>query len=187
MSKSWSLLALLVLLAACRKEETLPPLSDAESAAVQARAYSFKVYPGSRFLQPQTELFRKAHFVLHPDAVQAPPTAAYESDASVADVAKFYAEDSGFGRVADSEANGFSSVKPAAYMTKGELAADLPSIKPILEKLSMQVDDSKAVGAYVGAHVNGTHTRPRITIQRPYFDVATSRVIDKTLIIMVRE
>lgn len=176
----------ILLLASCRREAQAP-LSGAESADVQARTYSFKVYPGSRFLQPQTELFRKAHFVLHPEAVQAPPTAAYESDAAVEAVAGFYAAEYGFPKVAESEANGFSSIKPNAYFTSGDLAKDLPAIKPILEKLEMKVDESKAIGLYRGAHINGTETRPRVTIQRPYFDVATSRVVDKTLILMVRE
>jgi len=187
MSKMSAFVVAVLLVTSCRREELTPPLSSAESAEVQARAYSFKVYPGSRFLQPQTELFRKAHFVLHPEAVQAPPTAAYESEGSVEQVAQFYAREYGFSKVAESEANGFSSIKPNAYYTSGDLATDLPSIKPILEKLEMKVDESKAVGSYRGAHINGTDTRPRVTIQRPYFDVATSRVIDRTLILMVRE
>lgn len=178
---------MIVALASCRKEETMPPLSPDESAAVQARSYSFQIYPGSRFVESQTDLFRKAHFVLHPEAVQAPPTAAYESDASVEDVARFYAENYRFGQVAESEANGFSSIKPPAYFTRGDLAKDLPAIQPILDKLQIKVDPSKAVGQYRGAHISGTPTRPRVTIQRPYFDIGTSTVVDKTLIIMVRE
>ena len=45
---------------------------------------------------------------------------------------------------------------------------------------------SKAVGSYKGAYVSPRPNRPQVTIQRPYFDVTTSKVVDRTMILMSR-
>jgi len=177
----------IMVLSGCRKEETLQPLSEYESADVQARAYNFQVYPGAKFLEAETALLRRAHFVLQPEATEAPPMALYETDAPLEDVTKFYAEKYGYPRVAENELNNFSSARPAAYFTTGDLAKDTEQVKPILEKLKATVDTSKAVGAYRGAHISATGNMPRVTLQRPYFNLVRGEVVDKTLIVMVRE
>jgi len=177
----------IVVLSGCRKEETLQPLSEYESADVQARAYNFQIHPGAKFLEAETALLRRAHFVLQPDATEAPPMAMYETDAPLEEVATYYAEKYGFPRVAENELNNFSSAKPAAYFTTGDLAKDTEQVKPILEKLKSTVDTSKAAGPYRGAHISATGNMPRVTLQRPYFNLVRGEVADRTLIVMVRE
>ncbi len=162
------------------------PLSDHESADVQAKAFNFQVYPGAQFLDSQTDLLRRAHFVMQPDAVDAPPLAVYETEAPLEDVAEFYAGKYGY-TLAQNEANSFKTVKPLAYYLTGDLAADAQGIAPVVEKLKIGTDISKATGAYRGAHFQAQASLPRVSLQRPYFDVARSEVVDRTLIVMVRE
>ncbi|HVT44733.1 MAG TPA: hypothetical protein VMT00_10110 [Thermoanaerobaculia bacterium] len=183
------LLLFLILLVstACRKEAELAPLSEYESADVQAQAYNFHVFPGSRFLQAQTELLRRAHFAMQPEATEAPPMAVYDTDASIEDVARFYASRYGYPQIAANEAANFSSIRPLAYYTSGDLATDAAAVKPILEKLGMESDVSKAVGPYRGAYVASQRNLPRVNIQRPYHDVFAGEIVDRTLILMVRE
>ena len=174
------------LMMACQKESAIKPLSEYESADLQARAYNFQVYPGARFLEKQTELLRKAHFVMAPNATEAPPMAMYDTEASLDQVAKFYADKYGY-ELAANETNNFSSVKPEAYLISGNLSTDAQNIKPIIEKLGVPSDLSKAQGEYRGAHISPAENMPRVTVQRPYFDVANSQTVDRTLILMVRE
>ncbi len=177
----------LFVLASCRSEE-LQPLSEYETADLKASAYNFHVYPKAKFLSAQTDVLRKAHFAMQPGAKKAPPMAMYDSDAPIEAVGKFYAEKYGYGSVAESEVNNFSSLKPRAYYLRGNLAADSSAIKPILEKLKMTTDISKAFGEYRGAHISPRPPDlPRVTIQRPYFDLVSSTVVDRTLIIIVKE
>jgi hypothetical protein len=39
---------------------------------------------------------------------------------------------------------------------------------------------------YKAAQIEPRPNRPRNTIQRPYFDVTTSQVVDRTMILMAR-
>jgi hypothetical protein len=189
MSRSLRILALSLLIvaaAACRQEKAVEPLSDYESADVQAKAFNFQIYPGARFVENQTELLRRAHFVMNPDATEAPPMAVYDTDAPLEEVAKFYAGKYGY-ELAQNEANDFKTVKPQAYYTTGELAASAESVKPIADQLNLKPDYSKAQGPYRGAYFSPQVTLPRVTLQRPYFDLQSSQIVDKTLIVMVRE
>lgn len=180
--------SLLVAMTACqKKEEALQPLDEYTSADLQAAGNNFYVYSGARFLPDMTNLFRRAHFVLHPGATTAPPIACYESDATVQQVAEFYAQKYGYPEVAANEVNNFSSVAPRAYYRSGDLAADTRQIDTVLQKLQMKVDISKAAGNYNGAHISPKPDFPRVTIQRPYFDPNRSAVVDKTLILIVKE
>ena len=63
---------------------------------------------------------------------------------------------------------------------------DAKAIEPLIQKLNLQTDVSKATGRYRAAELAPRPNRPRVTIQRPYFDVTTSQVVDKTLILMSR-
>lgn len=177
---------LLVSLAAC-KEEKVTPLSEYESADAAAAAHNFQVYPKAEFLPQLTEVLRRAHFEFHPQAKQAPPTAAYHVDATVEQVAEFYATRYGHGRVAPNSVDNFSSAAPAAYYRGGDLHADASAATEIMRRLKIESDISKAAGTYKGAHISATQNFPRVTIQRPYFDQLKSEVVDKTLIIMVKE
>lgn len=179
------LAALMTFVLSCGGEKA-EPLSDAESADVQAKAFNFQVYPGAQFLDGQTDLLRRAHFVMQPDAVDAPPLAVYDTDGSLGDVAKFYAEKYGY-TLAENEANDFKTIKPSAYYLTGDLAADAAGIAPVAEKLQTGTDISKATGSYRGAYFEAQTSLPRVSLQRPYFDIAKSEVIDRTLIVMVRE
>jgi hypothetical protein len=173
--------AALAMLASCR-EEKLEPVAAGEAAAVQAKAYNFHVYPGASFLEQQTDVLRRAHFVQHPDAADAPPMAVYEAEAPVEQVAAFYADKYGYPTVAESA----GAQAPKAYYTSGDLSESL-AIRPITEKLGMNLKFEGLSGPWRGAHIAPRPDMPRVTLQRPYFDFVNDRVVDRTLIIMVRE
>lgn len=162
-------------------------MSAEESAELQAHAYNFQVYPGAKFLEEQTELLRRAHFILQPDAIEAPPMAMYSTAAPLEEVAQFYASKYGYERIAPDEVNEFSSVKPAAYYTEGDLAADAQAVVPILEQMNRTLSLDRISGRWKGAHISTRDDMPRVTLQRPYVDIANDRVVDETLILMVRE
>ena len=175
-----------VALTACAKEETRP-MTEYESADAEAAAFNFQVYPKAEYLPKMTDLLRRAHFVLFPEHKEAPPTAAYHTDDSVEAVAQFYATKYGHGEVAPNAVNNFSATPPKAYYRTGDVRADAEAAAPVLQKLNLKSDLTKATGTYKGAHISLTGQYPRVTIQRPYFDHQQSAMIDKTLIIMVKE
>ncbi len=175
--------AALLIAAGCR-EEKLEPMEAGEAAGVQAKAYNFVVYPGARFLEQHTDVMRRSHFVLNPNAADAPPMAVYESDAPVEEVAKFYADKYGYSLAENAGAD--PAAKPKAYFTSGDLSESL-AIKPITEKLGMKLKFENLSGPWRGAHISPRVDMPRVTLQRPYFDYVNDGVIDKTLILMVRE
>ena len=51
--------------------------------------------------------------------------------------------------------------------------------------MNMPLDVSKARHVRA-AEIAPRPNRPRVTIQRPYFDLTTSQVVDRTLILMSR-
>ena len=183
-----TILAMVVLLAGagCR-DEPLEPMTTYQSGELQARAYDFQVYPESRFKEELTLALRRAHLLLNPGLVEAPPMALYETDAAVEDVAKFYIEKYGYGQLAPNEVNDFSAVKPSAFLTTGDLAADAAAIAPIAEKLNYSFEPSRISGTWKGAHITPRDRFPAVSIQRPYIDVVHDRVVDKTLITLMRE
>ena len=179
-----SMLFILVAAGGCRKESSL---SEYESPDAQAKGYNFIVYPGSRFLAELTEMVKKAHFVIVPTDKEAPATAIYDTDAPLEDVATFYAKQYGYGKVAPDVTGNLSSAKPPAYYTSGDLHADELTVKPILDKMNVQVDYSKAKGKYRGANIDAQPNRPHVTLSRPYFDTVSQKVIDRTMIMLIRE
>jgi hypothetical protein len=166
------ILLLVSLAAGCNKEDEYS----------EPEAFSFVVYPGSRYLGQITEATRQAHKVIKPNE-EPPPVAVYDTDASVEDVANFYAKSYGYSTVAPDNLN---SKNPPAYYRGGDLATDNKNVVPLLAKLNLKTDVSKAVGAYKAAEIAPRPNRPRVTIQRPYFDVTKSEVVNKTLILMSR-
>lgn len=169
-----ALLTAALLFAACKGEE---------EEYAEPEAFSFVIYPGSRYLGQLTEKTKEAHKVMNPNT-EPPPTAIYDADATVEEVAGYYAKQYGYAQVAPSAGGG--AAKPQAYYTTGDLAVDNANLKDLLPKLNLQTDLSKAVGTYRGAFISPRPNRPRVTIQRPYFDVTTSQVVDRTLILMSR-
>jgi hypothetical protein len=165
-----ALLALAMLFAGCGREEEL----------AEPDAFSFVVYPGARYLGQLTESTRQAHKVMDPNK-EPPPTAIYDTDAPLQQVADFYAQQYGYSGVATD-----SAAKPPAYYRDGDLGADAKAIEPLLQKMSLGTDVSKASGPYKSAEIAPRPNRPRVTVQRPYFDVTTSQVVDRTLILMSR-
>jgi hypothetical protein len=173
-----SLIAALVLLSiagGCKKEDQYN----------EAEAFSFVVYPGARYLGGISDLTRQAHKVLKPNE-EPPPVAVYDTDATVEQVAEFYAKSYGYKEVAPDATNNLSAAKPAAYYRTGDLAADAKGIEGLLPKLNMKTDITKATGSYRAADIEPRPNRPRVTVQRPYFDVTTSQVVDRTMILMSR-
>ena len=168
-----ALLVLTAMFAGCKGKEEL----------AEPEAFSFVVYPGSRYLGQVTESFKNAHKTLYP-ANEPPPTAIYDTDAPVEQVADYYAKQYGYSQVAAEEGSG--SAKPPAYYRTGDIGADVNAIGDLLQKMNLQVDKSKATGMYKAAEIAPRPNRPRVTVQRPYFDVTTSQVVDKTLILMSR-
>lgn len=180
-------LATVALVLGCNKEKDVQPLDEYQSADLQAQGNNFYVYAGAQFLPQVTDVLRRAHFVLHPGATSAPPVAAYQSDATVQQIAEFYAQKYGYPGVAPNETNNFSSVPPLAFYRAGDLQTDAKGIESIAPKLGLKTDIAKAQGKYTGAQINPKPDFPRVTIQRPYFDPTTSQVVDKTLIILAKD
>jgi hypothetical protein len=171
---------LLVLLAAtfvvsgCRGKEKV----------AEPEAFSFVVYPGARYLGQITESIKAAHRVMNPGE-EPPPTAVYDVDAPIEQVAAYYAKQYGYAAVAAQAAPAGAS-QPQAYYRKGDLGADAKTIADLLKKMNLTTDVTKASGNYVAAEIAPRPNRPRVTIQRPYFDVVTSQVVDRTYILMTR-
>lgn len=164
-------------LAGCGKEDD----SD------DADAFSFVTYPGSRYLAQLTELTKQAHKILKPGQ-EPPPVAIYDTDASIDEVANFYVKSYGYSGVAPDATNNMSAAKPPAYRRSGDLATDNanPQFMELFGKLGVKPDVTKAKGQYQAVEIAPKPNRPRVTIQRPYFDVTTSQVVDRTLVLMAR-
>ena len=157
-----------------------------EKEESEEEAFSFVVYPGAHYLPHLTELTKQAHKVITPNSPEPPPTAIYDTDASVDDVANFYVKAYGYPGVAPDATNNLSAAKPPAYRRSGDIATDVKSIEPLLTKMNLHPDLSRATGAYKAVEVAAKPNRPRVTIQRPYYDVTTSQVVDRTIILMAR-
>jgi hypothetical protein len=171
------LLALVAVLplAGCRHKEN--PSNEPES-------FAFVVYPGSRYLPQLTEVTKNAHKVVQPNQ-DPPPTAIYDTDAPVDKVAEYYAKEYGY-TIAPDATNNLSSAKPPAFYRSGDLQTDIQAAKPIADKMKLNFDITKAQGKYRAAEMEPKPNRPRVTIQRPYFDVTTSQTVDRTMILMAR-
>jgi hypothetical protein len=170
-----ALLVLTALVAGCKgKEEFAEP-----------EAFSFVVYPGSRYLGQLSETTKNAHRTMSPGA-EPPPIAIYDTDAPVEQVAEYYAKEYGYKEIAADQTNNLSAAKPPAYYRTGDLHTDAVAIQDLLKKMGMPTDISKAQGAYRAADILPRPNRPRVTVQRPYFDATTSTVVDRTLILMAR-
>ncbi|MDQ6803153.1 MAG: hypothetical protein M3041_20305 [Acidobacteriota bacterium] len=169
------LMVLIATLPGCKREE--------KSASEQPATFTFTVYPGSRYLAQLTELDKRADATMKPN-VTPPPIAIYDSDAPLDAVANFYANSYGYTKVAADATNNLSAAKPAAYYRNGDLYMDVKGIEPLLKKLNVNTDFSKAQGKYRAVEIESKMNRPRVTIQRPYFDVINSQVVDRTMILM---
>jgi hypothetical protein len=146
---------------------------------IDHETYRFVVCPGSRFLGNLTELTRAASLLVIPASV--PPTVAiFDTDAPVSDVAAYYLTEYHYAVELQ------TSTGAPAYMRSGELLVDLRNAVPLLARLGVPVDMQKAVGRYVAVEIFPRADRPRVTLQRPYFDVLHSRVVDRTMILMSR-
>ncbi len=163
-------------IAGCRKE-------NKEAPAAEPDTFTFTVYPGARYLAELTELAKQAHVVSKPGEL-APPTAFYDTEATLDAVASFYAKAYGIQTIAPDASNNLSPTKPPAYYRNGDLQNDVKSIEGLLQKLKVKTDISKAQGKYRAVEIDAKPNRPRVTIQRPYFDVTKSQVVDRTIILM---
>ena len=161
--------------AGCKSEKSAP--------ATEPQAFAFAVYPGAVYLEQLTELTKRANAIIKPNQTP-PPVAIYDTDAPVDAVADYYAKTYGYGRVAPDATNNLSAAKPAAYFRTGELQTDVKAIESLLKQLNVKTDISKAQGRYRAAEIEPKKNRPRVTVQRPYFDVTKSQVIDRTMILM---
>ena len=124
-----------------------------EKKTAEQEAFSFTIYPGSRYLAQLTDLWKQAHRVLKPNE-DVPPIAIYDTDAPLDKVAEFYAQSYGYNKVAPDATNNLSSAKPPAYYRTGDLAKDVAGIVPVAQKLNLKLDPSKAMGAYRAAEID---------------------------------
>jgi hypothetical protein len=181
MTRTTRLLAAAMLIAlvaaGCSKEK--------KNETTEPEAFAFTIYPGSRYLAQLTDLWKQAHKIFRPTD-DVPPIAIYDTDAPLEKVAEFYAQSYGYNTVAPDATNNLSSAKPPAYYRSGDLAKDAAGIVPVAQKLNLKLDPTKATGAYRAAEIDPKPNRPRVTIQRPYFDASTSQTVDRTLIMMTR-
>src|SRR5260370_11012949 len=169
-----ALMLLSVALTGCKSEK---------SEQSEPATFTFTVYPGSQYLAELTELFKRAATVINPNTTP-PPIAIYDADAPLDAVATFYAKTYGYTKVASDATNNLSAAKPPAYYRNGDLSADIKAVEPLIKKLNLTVDVSKALGKYRAVEIESKMNRPRVTIQRPYFDVIKSQVVDRTMILM---
>ena len=165
-----------LVIAGCKGEKKVSP---------EPETFQFTIYPGSRYLQQVTEVFKQAS-KLYSQNGEIPPMAIYDTDASVEQVAQFYANAYGYPAIAPAPPSDPNAAKPLAYYRTGDMATDIKAGADMIKKLNLNVDVSKAVGTYRAAEIAGKTTRPRVTIQRPYFDITTSQVVDRTIILMAR-
>lgn len=166
-----------VVAAGCGKEK--------KNETNESDTFSFTIYPGARYLAPLTDLWKQARKVFLPND-EVPPIAIYDTDAPLEKVAEFYAQSYGYSTIAPDATNNLSSAKPPAYYRNGDLQRDVSAIVSVAQKLNLKLDPSKAVGNYRAAEIEPKPNRPRVTIQRPYFDASTSQTVDRTLIMMTR-
>jgi hypothetical protein len=157
-----------------------------EKSAPEQQTFAFVVYPGAKYLPQVTELFKKAHKTLKPSE-EPPPIAVYDTDAPLEDVANYYSNNYGYGKVAPDATNNLSAAKPPAYFRSGDLGGDAKATEELLKKMNQPTDVSKAVGAYKAAEIEAKPSRPHVTVERPYFDPTQSMVVDRTLILMSRQ
>ncbi len=169
-----ALMLLSLALTGCKSEK---------SEQSEPATFTFTVYPGSRYLAELTELFKRAATVINPNTTP-PPIAIYDADAPLDAVATFYAKTYGYTKVASDATNNLSAAKPPAYYRNGDLSTDIKAVEPLMKKLNLTVDVSKAQGKYRAVEIESKMNRPRVTIQRPYFDVIKSQVVDRTMILM---
>jgi hypothetical protein len=169
-------LVCLVAVAGCKNKET--------QSSDDIPGFSFTVYPGSHYLAQLTDARKKALQQVNPREAAA-PMAIYEVDAPVEQVAEYYAKAYGYSKVAPDAAD-LSVTKPPAYYRSGDLNSDTKAIESLLPKIGLQTDVSKAQGKYKAAEIEAKTNRPHVTVQRPYFDVSTSQVVDRTMILMAR-
>jgi hypothetical protein len=181
MKRSTRLLAAAMLVAlvvaGCGKEK--------KNESAEPESFAFTIYPGSRYLAQLTDLWKQARKVFRPND-DVPPIAIYDTDAPLDKVAEFYAQSYGYNKVAPDATNNLSSAKPPAYYRTGDLSNDVAGIVPVAQKLNLKLDPSKATGPYRAAEIDPKPNRPRVTIQRPYFDASTSQKVDRTLIMMTQ-
>jgi hypothetical protein len=157
-----------------------------EKPASEESTFAFVVYPGAKYLSQLSDLFKQAHKVIKPNE-EPPPNAVYDTDAPIEDVATYYAQQYGYGKVASDATNNLSAAKPAAYFRTGDLNADAKVTQDVMQKLNVKADLSKAVGAYKAAEIEAKPNRPHVTLERPYFDPTRNEVVDRTLILMLRQ
>ena len=167
------------------KKVVLPILFVLAIAGCKEKKEAFVVYPNAQALPQLTDLFKRGAQAIAPDR-PIPPQQLFDVDAPVDEVATFYAKENGFPSVAPDATGNLSSVKPPAYFRTGDLGVDAAGMQPILQKLNMNVDITKAKGTYRAAEVSANGEKPRVTVQRPYFDPNKQQVIDRTLIIMAK-
>lgn len=163
---------LIALLAAC---------GGGEEEIGESEPFSFVIYPGSRYLGQLTEATKQAHRLIAPEQ-EPPPTAIYDTEAPLDEVAAHYAKQYGY----DLSAAAAPGKEQKVMQRTGELATDVKAIEPLLRQMNMPTDVSKASGTYKAIELAPKPNRPRVTIQRPYFDVTTSEVVDRTMILMSR-
>lgn len=177
----------LAITAGCRKEPVLEPLPPSEAAAIRAQAWDFHVYPGATELGAQEDLLRRASLALDPAKKEPPALGMWDTDDPLEDVAAFYSGKYQYGEISPSDAPLPDGSKPLAWRSEGDLATDAAAIRPVLERLGMKSDTTAAIGTYRSVTMRGTTGLPRVSIQRPYFDVFEGKVVDRTLVLLVRE
>ena len=164
-----------LVLAGCKTEKT--------TATVEPQAFTITPYPGAVYLTQLSDVTKRAFTLIHPKDAP-PPVAIYDTDAPLETVADFYAKTYGIDRIASDPTNNLSAAKPPAYYRVGDLQTDVKAIDALLKQMKMNTDITKAQGKYRAAEIEPKTNRPRVTIQRPYFDVTKSQVIDRTMILM---
>ena len=168
--------ALILLLASACGQERLEKVEE----YVSQDPWAELAYPGAEQRVEQEDLLRKAHFLANPSADSAPHVEAYSTPDPLNEVAAFYARKYGYGVLPEDPT-------APAHLGSGDFADMRQSIEQIAAKLVETPDLEALKGPYRTAYFRGTGMLPRISLQRPYFDLTRGELIDQTVIVMVDE
>jgi hypothetical protein len=161
-----------LLLAACRREPV--PVASYEWVDPAAARAQFPIFPGAAVLPEQTDLMRRARALPGGNAPEANARLAlFDTGASLDEVASFYAAALGAGAATPAGIN----------RSTGDFAADETNLAPILEKLGQRYARG-ATGSYRSVTFAAPPGGPRVSLQRPYRDFVSDRIVDRTLILL---
>lgn len=150
-------------------------------------AFAGAVCSDVRYLARQTVLLERAQSLMNPDTSGRAKLALLDTADPFEDILHCYASLYQVEYIANNQHNDLSAVPPAAFRFQGDVAADLQTIRPVLDALGQAPNGPQPSTPYAGATFLPRDGRPRVSLQRPYYDLVDGRIVDRTLILLVNE